>query len=134
MASHKIVFQETKTVVLGELVCCAVLVGIYALLGRFSTAVILGAAAGGLLASANFFIMALCADMALDKGQAEGAANGQSLIHLSYLGRMVALFLILALCAKSGLFDLIALVLPLVFVRPILTIAEFTKKKGRETA
>ena len=37
---------------------------------------------------------------------------------------------VLILCAKSGYFDVIALVLPLVFVRPILTIKEFFKKKG----
>jgi hypothetical protein len=37
---------------------------------------------------------------------------------------------VLFLCAKSGLFDVVALVLPLVFVRPILAIAEFFKKKG----
>mgnify|MGYP006967287329 CR=1 FL=1 len=30
----------------------------------------------------------------------------------------------------SGFFDVIALVLPLIFVRPILTIAEFFRKKG----
>ena len=33
-------------------------------------------------------------------------------------------------CAKSGVFNLFALVLPLVFVRPVLTIAEFFRKTG----
>ncbi len=130
MASHKIVWQETRTIVLGQLVCCAVMVGIYALLGRFSFSVVLGALAGGTLATLNFFVMALCADIAADKGQQKDVKGGQALIQMSYLGRLVVLFLLLVLCAKSGLFDLIALVLPLIFVRPILTVAEFRKKKG----
>ena len=43
---------------------------------------------------------------------------------------LMILALILVGCALSGWFDLIALVLPLLFVRPILTIAEFFRKKG----
>ncbi len=130
MKSHPVVWQETKSIALGQLVCCAVMVGIYALIGKFSMAVVLGALAGGFLSTLNFFAMALGADIAASRGEGQEVARGQTLIQMSYLGRMVALFLILALCAKSGLFDLIALVLPLVFVRPILTVREFLRKKG----
>ena len=42
---------------------------------------------------------------------------------------MKLLFLVLFACAKSGLFNKIALVVPLVFVRPTLTLAEFFRKK-----
>ena len=48
----------------------------------------------------------------------------------SYILRLLVLFVILFACAKSGVFNLIALVLPLVFVRPTLTVAEFFRKKG----
>ncbi len=130
MASHKIVWQETRAVALGQLICCCIMLAIYALLGWFSTAVLLGAAAGGSLATLNFFVMALCADIAADKGAQQDVKGGQALIQMSYLGRLVGLFVILVVCAKSGLFDLIALVLPLVFVRPILTVSELRTKKG----
>ncbi len=130
MTNRKIVWQETQVIILGQLLCCGLLVGIYALLGRFSLPVVLSALAGGVLATLNFFVMALCADMAADKGQSRDVSGGQALIQLSYISRMALLFLILVLCAKSGLFDLVALVLPLVFVRPILTAAEFRNQKG----
>ena len=55
---------------------------------------------------------------------------GQKLMAGSYPIRLLVLAGALFLCAKSGVFDLIALVLPLLFVRPILTIAEFFSKKG----
>lgn len=130
MKSHTIVWQETRAVVLGQLVCCAAVLGVYFLIGKFSTAAVLGVLAGGLLAAVNFFAMAMSADIAADKGENQDIAGGQKLVTMSYLGRMVGLFAVLALCAKSGYFDLIALVLPLLFVRPILTVKELIRKKG----
>ncbi len=127
MKTNPIVWQETRTVALGELICCAVMVGLFWLLGRGSAQVLLGAAMGALLATGNFFVMALGASLALDRGGEAG--NGPLLVQLSYLGRMVVLFLVLALCAKSGKFHPIALVAPLVFVRPVLTIRELILKK-----
>jgi len=50
---------------------------------------------------------------------------------LSYMGRLIGLFLILVICAKSGVFNLLALVIPLLFARPVLMISDhFNKKKG----
>ncbi len=129
MKSHPIVWQETKTVVLGQIICCGIMLAVYSLIGYLSGNVIRGALAGGFLAIANFFAMALCVDMAADRG-GEEQSKGQTLVQLSYIGRMAVLFVVLALCAKSGAFDLIALVLPLAFVRPILTINELIRKKG----
>lgn len=130
MRSRKIVIQETVTVAIGQLICCAVMVGIFALLSKLDSTVILGALAGGLLATGNFFVMALCADLAADKGEAQDVKGGQALIQMSYLGRLAALFVILALCAKSGYFHVLTLVLPLVFTRPILTVTHLRKEKG----
>ena len=44
--------------------------------------------------------------------------------------KLPALVVGLILCAKSGVFDVLALVLPLLFVRPVITLAEFFRKKG----
>jgi hypothetical protein len=46
----------------------------------------------------------------------------------SYFVRLLVLALALFVCAKSGVFNLIALVLPLAFVRPVLSLAEFFRK------
>ncbi len=125
-----IVWKETGALALGQVFFCGITVGVYWLLGRFSMAVVLGALTGGFLATLNFFIMALGADMAADKSQNQEKKGGQALITVSYTGRMVVLFVILALLAKTGLFDLLALVLPLAFVFPILTLKEWIRKKG----
>lgn len=130
METRKYVFSQTLTVLVGELIFSAVMVGIFAVLGKLDASVLLGAAAGSLIATVNFFIMALCASLAADKAEHQDIKGGQALIQMSYTGRLLALFLILVICAKSGVFNVIALAVPLVFTRPTLTIAELFKKKG----
>jgi hypothetical protein len=74
--------------------------------------------------------MAIGVVLASDKAASQDVKGGKSMITGSYLLRTVLMFVILFACAKSGRFNVIALVLPLVFVRPVLTVAEFFQKKG----
>lgn len=130
MESRKFVFRQTGRVAAGQAVCTAAMIGIFAIIGQFDVSVLLGGIAGALIATANFFFMSLFADIAADKAEAQDVAGGQKLIQLSYMGRMIALFLALFLCAKSGVFNIITLAIPLVFTRPILTFSELFHKKG----
>ena len=134
MDSRKIVFQETGIVAIGEAVCVAAMLGIYALLGLFDTSVLLGGLVGGILAILNFFFMAVIASLAADKAQQQDVQGGQKLIQGSYPIRLLILAVILFACAKSGFFNVVALVLPLAFVRPSITIAEFFRKSGEAKA
>ena len=124
------VWKETAVIALGQLICVAAMIGVFALLGKFEMNVLYGGVAGGVIALANFFFMSYFANKAADKAQEQDVAGGQKLVQLSYTFRMAAMALILVLLAKSGWVNLIALVLPLVFTRPILTIWEYIKKKG----
>ena len=133
MDSRKIVFHETFVILVGELICIAAMFAVYALLGSFDRTVVFGGLAGLILAVGNFFFMAIGASLAADKAQQQNVKGGKGLIRSSYTLRLVVLFVLLFACAKSGLFDLFALVLPLVFVRPIITIAEFFRKSGDKT-
>lgn len=134
MESRKLVFSQTLVVLAGEILLSAVMVGIFALAGHFDRSVLLGAVVGALLAAANFFLMALSADCAADKAEKQNVKGGQALIQLSYIGRLIGLFLVLVLCALTKIFNLFALVIPLVFTRPILTVSEFLKKKGEKNS
>lgn len=129
MDSRKIVLTQTALVAAGELIGVAAMIGIFALLNRLDSGVLLGGAAGGVLAVLNFFVMAIGASLAADKAEAQDVAGGKRLLKTSMLVRYAVLFLVLFACAKSGLFNKIALVVPLVFVRPTLTLAEFFRKK-----
>lgn len=132
MDSRRIVFQETGIVALGVCLCSAVMVGVFALMGMFDISVVLGAVVGTVLTVANFFVMAICASLAADKAAAQDVKGGQALISASQMGRYIVLGLLLFACGRSGLFNLFALVLPLVFVQPTITIAEFFRKPGEK--
>lgn len=130
MDSRRFVLKETAIVLLGEILCSGAMVGIFALLGKYDSAVLLGAAVGAVLATLNFFFMAVGATLAADKAENQNVKGGKAMIQSSYLIRLVVLFAILFAFAKSGLCNVIALVVPLIFVRPVLTIAEFFRKPG----
>jgi len=130
MDSRKLVFKETAIILLGEAICVAAMIGIYALLGFYDTDVLLGGIAGAVIAAANFFFMAMMTQLAADRAENQDVEGGKKLLKASYPIRLLVLALVLIACGKSGFFNVLALVLPLVFVRPILMIAEFFRKKG----
>ncbi len=130
MESRKLVFKETAIVAAGEAICVAAMIGVFVLLGYYDTAVLLGGLMGGILAVLNFFFMAVMVNLAADRAEQGDAAAGQKLIKMSYPIRLLVLAVVLIACAKSGVFHVLAMVLPLIFVRPTLTIAEFFRKKG----
>lgn len=128
MESRKFVFKETAMVTLGQTLCVGIMLGIYALLGAFDRAVLLGGIFGGLLAIANFFFMAVGVSLAADKAENQDVKGGKATVQLFYIVRMVLLFVILFALVKSGLCNVLTCVLPLAFTRPILSVAEFFRK------
>ena len=130
MNSKNTAFQETRTILLCQILCTAAMIAVFAVLGYYQFSVLLGGIAGALIATANYFFMSFFANRAADKAEAQDVAGGQKLIQLSYMGRMLCMFLSLIVLAKSGFCHPLSLVLPLAFTRPILTIAEIFNKKG----
>ena len=129
MDPRKIVLHETLVIAVGTVLCAAVMVGIYALLGFLDLTVVLGALIGSVLSVANFFIMAVSTNLAADKAQEQDVSAGKKLVQSSYMIRLLAIFGILFVFAKTGLCDPLAMVLPLAFVRPVITVYEFFRKK-----
>ena len=130
MESRKFIFKETARMAVGQALCVGAMLGVFALLGEFSRPVLLGGIFGGLLAILNFFLMAVVADLAADKAEQQNVKGGEAMMRSSYLLRMVVLFIILFALIKSGLCNVITAVLPLAFVKPILMVGEFFRKKG----
>ena len=128
MDSRKIVFKETSLVAIGQILCCAAMVGVFALLGKYDSSVLIGTIAGCVIAILNFFFMAVAVSLAADKAEQQNVKGGEALVRISYFVRMIVLFIVLYALVKSGLCNVITAVLPLVFTRPILTIGEFFRK------
>lgn len=130
LESRKIVLRETAVIAAGEAVCCAIMVGIFALLGQFAMDVLWGALAGFALTVGNFFVMAVGTSLAADKAEDQNVSAGKNLLRSSMMLRYVVLAVLLFALAKSGACNVVALVLPLAFVRPVLMVSEFFRKKG----
>lgn len=128
MDSRKIALRETAIVAVGVTLCAGLMVGVFALLGKYDTGVLLGALVGSLLAVGNFFAMAVIATLAADRAEAQDVEGGKKMLQASYPLRLLGLMAALILCAKSGYFNVVALALPLAFVRPTITLAEFFRK------
>ena len=130
MDFRKTVLRETGIIALGVAVGVVLMFGVFALLGRFDRTVLLGGVIGGALAIFNFLFIAINASVAADKAVRQDVTGGRALMQTSYIVRLAAIFLILLACVKSGLCNAIAAVVPLLFVRPTITIAEFFRKPG----
>lgn len=114
---------------IGELICSGIMVGVFAALGKFSLAVLLSALAGSVIMTANYFFMAVTVSLAADKAEKGEVEQGKKMISLSSTVRLILLGILLFAGIKLG-GNVIALVLPLVFARPILMLSEFFRKKG----
>lgn len=128
MDLRKIVLKETAVVAVGELVCSAVMVGVFAAFGAFSAAVLLSALAGSIVITLNYFFMAVTVSLAADRAEAGDVEQAKKMVQLSSTVRLVCMGVILLSGIALGA-NVIALVLPLVFLRPILMLAEFFGKK-----
>lgn len=134
MDTRRFIIRKTLVILLGQVLCGAIMCGIFALLGRFDWRVLLGAAVGAVCATAEFFFMALSADYAADRAKNQDVKGGKTVIKTSYFVRIVILFLVLFAFAKSKLCNPIALIIPIGLTRPILMVTEFFRKSGDKTA
>ena len=128
--SRKDVLRQCAVVAAGELVCAGIMVGIYGAVGHYSHKVLWGALAGSGLALINFFALAVFATLAADKAEAGDVAGGQKLLKGSYPVRLLVVAALAVVLAKTGAFNVLALVLPLGFVHLILMLWSFFRKKG----
>lgn len=129
MDPRKIVFKETAIVAVGVALLSAAMVGVFAALGYFKMNVLWGAVAGWTVITANYFVMAVTVSLAADRAKAGNAKGAQTMVQLSGVVRLVVMGLVLFVGIKLGA-NVIALALPLLFVRPVLFMSEFFRKKG----
>ncbi|MBQ3529590.1 MAG: ATP synthase subunit I [Oscillospiraceae bacterium] len=132
MDMRKYVLRQTGIVGLGEAIGVAAMIGIFALLGAYDSRVLLGGLVGGAVAVANFLVMAIGVNLAADKAEQQDVKGGQATVKGSYMLRMIGMAVVLFAFAKSGLCNVIALVIPLIFVRFTLTLQEFFRRKPGE--
>ena len=133
MLHNKAVIRQLLTIFMWELICTAAMIGVYALIGKISGSVLLGAAVGVILAMLNQLFLAVSVSKACDKVESTGEA-GKAALHIqsSSVARRLALALIYIILFKAKACDPVASLLPLVFIRVSITLMEFFRKDGAE--
>ncbi len=113
-------------ILLITLAMTGVMIGVYALIGRLTGKVLLGAALGTAAALLNFAVMTLSVVKA---ESAESPERGALQVRLNYVIRMIVLAAALIVALKTDVFDPIATVLPLCFIRIAIFVSEIFRKK-----
>ena len=130
MNSRKLVVRETLTVAAGEAAVALLTAFVYALIKKLTAGVWLGALAGAVLATLNYFLMARtlsrAGDQAVNTGQSEA---GRGSVRVSYTLRLILLFVILAVLAKARVIEPIPAVIPLVLMQPVIILALHMQKR-----
>ena len=113
-------------ILLIALAMTGVMIGVYALLGKLTSKVALGALLGTAAALLNFAVMTLSVVKA---ERAESPERGALQVRLNYVIRMIVLAAALIVALKTYRFDPVATVLPLCFIRIAIFISEIFRKK-----
>ncbi len=128
MDVRKFVIKKLIMLGISETVLVAIVSVVFAVLDKFDMTVVIGGLAGAILAIANFFFLAMSADSAADSAVAQDVKTGKNKMRSSYMMRMIVIFAILLVLAKTGFANPIALVVPFFAVRPLIMVDEFFRK------
>lgn len=137
MQKNRGVLRQVGGLAAALLVCIAVMLAVYALLGRLDRMVLLGALFGWLLAIGNFLSLSITVSNALDRAANGGSQQKAQLeIQTSSVVRPLVLAVIYIVLFRAKVCDPVAALLPLLFAQVAIKVLEFFRndKKGGDTA
>ena len=137
MQKNRGVLRQVGGLAAALLVCIAVMLAVYALLGRLDRMVLLGALFGWLLAIGNFLSLSITVSNALDRAANGGSPQKVQLeIQTSSVVRPLVLAVIYIVLFRAKVCDPVAALLPLLFAQVAIKVLEFFRndKKGGDTA
>lgn len=138
MKPDSAVRRETARVAAGVFALVAVMLIVYAIVGKFSVPVLLGGIYTGLLTVINFFIMGLTVqgvtNRAAERERTERELQDLTIemknrMKLSYNVRMIALFALLVLGIAVFKFDPLATILPVVFPTIVIRVLQIMEAR-----
>lgn len=117
---------------LGVAALTAVELAVYALIGRFSLNVLLGALFGMVVSCANFFALTVTVSRAVDRAEGGDPNKAKAAVQGSSVLRLLALAAVYIAVLKTTSLDPLAAILPLMFVRITIYMTEFFRKDGEK--
>ena len=138
MKPDSAVRRETARVAAGVFALVAVMLAVYAVIGKFSVPALLGGVYTGLLTVVNFFVMGMTVqgitNRAAEKARteqeiAELTLEMKNRMKLSYNLRMIALFALMVVGISVFKFDPIATILPILFPTIVIRVLQIMEAR-----
>lgn len=132
------VLAQTARVAAGVAALVALMLAVYAVIGRLSVPVALGGVYSGVLGILNFFVMGLMVQSVTERMAekerteqeiADLSLQMQNRMRLSYNMRMIALFGLLVLGIAVFKFDPLATIIPSVFPSIVIRVLQITEAR-----
>ena len=148
MKNKNLPLYETAFILVGEIIVSLIICGVYLLLNKFSYKVITGCALGTLVTVFNFLFLAISTNRAFDRAvEARGSKEMtdeeieefttaqqreiSNAVKVSYITRTLTMLLALVLAFILDWFDVIATLVPLLMLRPIITLEAIIREKRK---
>ena len=148
-SSKLVPFYEAALILAGEIVVSAIICLVYALINKFSYKVITGVALGSIVTTLNFLFLAISTnnafdrvleargDKEMDEDEADEFAKAHereinNAIKVSFILRTITMLAALVVAFVLEWFDVIATLVPLLMLRPIITVEALIRQKGRK--
>lgn len=133
MQKQRDIFAQVSRLAVAVALCIAAMLAVYALAGKFTNAVLVGALIGFVLAMGNFISLSITVSNALDRTvKGDNPQKAQLQIQSSSVIRLVVLVIIYILLFRARLCDPLAAILPLLFAQVSLKLIEFFHKDESE--
>lgn len=131
MLRDKQILGQIAWAAAAEAVLVALMLAVYALLGRFSLPVLWGALLGGALAVLNFVALSAAVVRATEHAKNTGeAAKAKLMVQSSAMVRLLVLVVVLILVLRTGVCDPLAAVLPLALMQLGINLVGLIRKDG----
>lgn len=121
------------TLIITELVCSSLMVGVFALLGKYTPQVAMGAAVGSVLAVANFAALSISIEKSVETfDQKENPAGAKMSVQLSSTVRMLVIAAVIFVLLRVGVGEPVAMTMPLLFTRIGTLVMSWTTKERKQ--
>ena len=121
------VLRETKRIAVGVFSMLAIMLIVYAAMGRFSLAVVLGGLIGALYAVLNFLLLGMTVQKVAEMRE-ENEELARMQMKSSYNMRMVIMILLIVVAFALPFVDGLACMIPMLFPRLTIFVLQLTGK------
>ena len=149
MNKQKLPLRELISILIGEAIVSLVICGVYLIISKYTYKVLLGVLLGSTVTVLNFLVLSIMTNRVINRFlEARGDAEltdkeaqavamkfqgqVQNQIKISFLVRTAVLAATLVVAFLVEIFEVLPTVIPLLMLRPILTVSEFIKRKAQK--